>query len=87
MTTPTRDRDRGLGRGVHTLIPADETTATSTPAERARAALAAVQSVRVPVVVLEAVAGLLEELGRTTDDGETRAAVDETLSYLHNITG
>lgn len=82
MTTapaqPFRDRP-ALGRGVSTLIPQ---SAAVSPAERASAALAAIQTVPVHLGLLEAAAVLLEEAGRTSEDEATRAAVVTTVAML-----
>jgi hypothetical protein len=70
---------RALGRGVATLIP--QSGAVS-PADRAAAALAAIQTVPVHVGVLQAAVVLLEEMGHTSEDEATRAAVGTTVTML-----
>ncbi|MFI9206487.1 hypothetical protein [Streptomyces sp. NPDC053048] len=80
MTTPNISRDRALGRGVNAVIP--EPGAPQTPAARARAALAAVQTSEVPNAVLDAVAGLLLELAPQAQDEDTRQAAEEAAAYL-----
>ncbi|MET9416905.1 hypothetical protein ABZY03_22485 [Streptomyces klenkii] len=82
MSNPTRDR--ALGRGVTALIPADPDA--QTPAARARAALAAVQTAQVPLVVLDGIAGLLAELEQQAGDEETRQAAREAVDYLRALT-
>ncbi|MFD9630025.1 hypothetical protein [Streptomyces violascens] len=78
---PQPSRDRALGRGVSLLIP-QSAAATVSPADRAAAALAAIQTVPVHVGVLQAAVLLLEEHGRTSDDARTRATVDTTVAML-----
>ncbi|MFC5144587.1 hypothetical protein [Streptomyces aureoversilis] len=89
----TRDREGTgptLGRGRRALIPADDDTDLQSPAARARAALAAVQTVPVPVVVLGGLAGLMEEFERLAEaagEDANRQAARETLAYLRAIGG
>ncbi|MFJ8248852.1 hypothetical protein [Streptomyces sp. NPDC094466] len=79
-TTPPSSRDRAaLGRGVATLIPQP---AGSSPAERAAAALAALQTVPVHVGVLEAAVLLLEDLGPASGDETARTAASTTAALL-----
>ncbi|MFI7103222.1 hypothetical protein ACIBK8_28180 [Streptomyces sp. NPDC050161] len=73
-------RDRALGRGVSTLIPQSPPLS---PADRATAALAAIETVPVHVGVLQAAAALLEETARTSDDEAAKAAAATTIRLLH----
>ncbi|MGI5341860.1 hypothetical protein ACQEVS_32880 [Streptomyces sp. CA-181903] len=76
MTTPSR----ALGQGVASLIPAPADSLSA--AARARAALAAVQTASIPIVVLDGVAALLEELEHSTEDEEIRDAARDATAYL-----
>ncbi|WP_434600017.1 hypothetical protein [Streptomyces sp. A5-4] len=79
-TAPAQpSRDRALGRGVSTLIPQ---SATTSPAEQAAAALAAIQTVPVHVGVLQAAMVLLEEAGRSSEDETMKAAIVTTVTML-----
>ncbi|MFG2227653.1 hypothetical protein [Streptomyces sp. NPDC048644] len=77
-------RDRALGRGVSTLIPQ---SSPLSPADRAAAALAAIETVPVHVGVLQAAAALLEESARTSDDETARTAAATTIRLLHTAMG
>ncbi|MFC5143457.1 hypothetical protein [Streptomyces aureoversilis] len=83
MSNPIRER--ALGLGVNALIPADPEA--QTPVARARAALAAVQTAQVPLVVLDGIVGLLAELEQQADDEETQHAAREAVDYLRALTG
>lgn len=70
MTTPSRDR--ALGRGVRTLIPAGPQAVS--PGEQAAAALAALRTVPVPAGVLQAAVVLLDQLADAEDQAVQDAA-------------
>ena len=72
-------RDRALGRGVHSLIPA---AAGASAAKEAAAALAALRTVPVPAGVLQAAAVLLEELAEDGENDRTREAAAATVAML-----
>jgi hypothetical protein len=71
---------RQLGRGVAALIPQSGTEVSA--AGQAAAALAALQTVPVQLGVLQAAALLLDELGSSGADDETRATAEETARLL-----
>ncbi|WP_306324116.1 MULTISPECIES: hypothetical protein [unclassified Streptomyces] len=71
---------RQLGRGVAALIPQSSTEVSA--AGQAAAALAAVQTVPVQLGVLQAAVLLLDQLGTSGADEETRATAEETARLL-----
>ncbi|MGW0564795.1 hypothetical protein ACWDZ4_30375 [Streptomyces sp. NPDC003016] len=79
---PQPARDRGLGRGVSTLIPQG---AALSPTGQAAAALAALRTVPVHAGLLQAAALLLEESARTSDDDAARATITHTVELLRAV--
>ncbi|MET9297626.1 hypothetical protein [Streptomyces sp. NPDC003077] len=81
-TTPPSPAPQGraLGRGVSQLIPQQDTAAS--PAEQARAALAALKTVPVHIAVLQAAVLLLDDPARTAADETALAAARETVALL-----
>ncbi|MET9464001.1 hypothetical protein ABZY44_04085 [Streptomyces sp. NPDC006544] len=78
MSTPAQGpRERGIGRGVSTLIPQSAT-------DQAMAALTGLQTVPVHVGLLQAAALLLEDAARTAADEPTRAAMARTAGMLRS---
>ncbi|CAM5304449.1 hypothetical protein SAVIM338S_00498 [Streptomyces avidinii] len=76
MSTPAQGtRERGIGRGVSTLIPQSAT-------DQAMAALTGLQTVPVHVGLLQAAALLLEDAARTAPDEPTRSAMARTAGLL-----
>ncbi|MCF3106945.1 hypothetical protein IPZ58_36095 [Streptomyces roseoverticillatus] len=89
MSTPSTSNP-ALGRGRRALIPADDDTDLQSPAARARAALAAVQTVPVPLVVLTGFAGLLaelERLAREAGEEDNQQAARWAVAYLRALSG
>ncbi|MGW7319352.1 hypothetical protein [Streptomyces sp. NPDC054854] len=74
MSTPTQSQ-RGVGRGVSTLIPQSAT-------DQAMAALTGLETVPVHVGLLQAATLLLEEAARTASDEATKAAMARTAGLL-----
>ncbi|MFF3013219.1 hypothetical protein [Streptomyces sp. NPDC057939] len=74
MSTPTQSQ-RGVGRGVSTLIPQSAT-------DQAMAALTGLETVPVHVGLLQAATLLLEEAARTASDDATKAAMARTAGML-----
>ncbi|MFG2520191.1 hypothetical protein [Streptomyces sp. NPDC048527] len=76
---------RQLGRDVAALIPQSGSEVSA--AGQAAAALAALQTVPVQLGVLQAAALLLDELGSSGADDETRATAEETARLLRAAMG
>ncbi|MEU9031102.1 hypothetical protein [Streptomyces sp. NPDC048383] len=74
MSTPSQSQ-RGVGRGVSTLIPQSAT-------DQAMAALTGLETVPVHVGLLQAATLLLEEAARTASDEATKAAMARTAGLL-----
>ncbi|MDK9496157.1 hypothetical protein QEZ40_000499 [Streptomyces katrae] len=76
MSTSTPSQ-RGIGRGVSTLIPQSAT-------DQAMAALTGLETVPVHVGLLQAATLLLEEAARNTADETTKSAMAKTAAMLRS---